>query len=217
VASGGSGLGASLTGLRAPLNLSPAAAPGAPTTGFHAVGDVYVDSRGMLWLCIATATPGTFAPVQTGGLGKSLFSAVITTQKSLANSDGVTWTDMDPANLVLIIAPAYDCQAILSANADLWTANAGFNQDIGISVSGGAYPTAVGQPEAWKESGGFAGTFSPNAAYVETVVALAAGTVYTIKAQWKTNKPGTSTIFCGAGPINSNFSPTRLTARLVVS
>jgi len=217
VASGGSGLGASLIGLRAPLNLSPAGTPGAPTTGFHAVGDVYADSRGTQWLCSAAGTPGTFAPVQTGGLGKSLFTAVITTQKSLANSDGVTWTDMDAINLVLSITPAYDCQAILSANADLWTANAGFNQDIGISVSGGAYPTAAGQPEAWKESGGFAGTFSPNAAYVETVVALVAGTTYSIKARWKTNKPGTSTIVCGAGPINGNFSPTRLTARLVVS
>ena len=41
-----------------------------------------------------------------------------------------------------------------------------FNQDIGISVIGGVYPTTAGQPEAWKESGGFAGTFSPNAAFV---------------------------------------------------
>src|SRR5947209_4880848 len=66
-----------------------------------------------------------------------------------------------------------DSYAVLSGNADLWTSVAGYNQDLGISVSGtgqSVYPTRAGQPEAWKESGGFAGTFSPNAAFVQTVV-----------------------------------------------
>lgn len=51
---------------------------------------------------------------------------------------------------------------------------------FGISVSSGSYPTVANQPEAWKESGGFAGTFSPNAAYVETVLALSPGPTYVI-------------------------------------
>jgi hypothetical protein len=67
----------------------------------------------------------------------------------------------------------------------------------------------------WKESGGFAGTFSPNAAYVQTVVQLSGGTTYTFSLQWKTNKnaPG-ATIYAGAGPINTKFSPTSLTVQL---
>jgi uncharacterized protein YfaP (DUF2135 family) len=95
--------------------------------------------------------------------------------------------------------------AILSGNADLFTSRAGFNQDLGIDVNG----TIAG----WKESGGFAGTFSPNAAYVQTAVQLSAGTAYTIKLRWKTNVPAPlATIYAGAG--GGPYSPTRITAEL---
>ena len=86
-----------------------------------------------------------------------------------------------------------------------------------MSISGGAYPTIAGQPEAWKESGGFAGTFSPNAAYVQAVLHLKSGITYTLKLEWKANRPAgaTAAIWAGAGPIGPNFSPTRLTAVLL--
>jgi hypothetical protein len=142
--------------------------------------------------------------------------AVSDRQYSLANNNGSTWVDMDPSYLGLSVTPLVDSQAVISANADLWTANPGFNQDIGVAISGGIYPTAAAQPEAWKESGGFAGTFSPNAAYLQTVRPLLAGTNYTVRVQWKTNKPAAgATIFAGAGPIGPDFSPTRLTVQLV--
>jgi hypothetical protein len=143
-------------------------------------------------------------------------STVSKLQYSLANSNGTSWVDMDPNGLRLSFTPGVDSVALLSGNSDLWTANAGYNQDIGVTVSGGTYPTTSGQPEAWKESGGFAGTFSPNAAYVQTAIAVSGGTTYTVKLQWKTNKnaPGV-TIYAGAGPIGSAFSPTRLTVQLV--
>jgi hypothetical protein len=49
------------------------------------------------------------------------------------------------------------------------------------------------------------------------MVAMNAGTLYTIKIQWKTNKPAPAngTIYAGAG--NGPYSPTRLTAHLVVN
>jgi len=142
--------------------------------------------------------------------------AVSDRQYSLANSDGSSWLDMDSSYLTVFVTPLVDSQALISANADLWTANAGINQDIGVAITGGIYPTATGQPEAWKESGGFAGTFSPNAAYVQTVRLLRAGTAYTVKVQWKANKSAVgATIFAGAGPIGPDFSPTRLTVQLV--
>jgi len=213
VSASGSGLGGIFSGGQAPISLSPAGAPGAPTTGAHGVGDVWVDSLGTQWTCTGAGTPGTFAPVQTGGLNQAVFTAVSTQQYSLANSNGTTWMDIDATLLKSTVTPGYNCQAIISGNADLWTATAGFNQDIGIFISGGAY--GAGQIVAWKESGGFAGTFSPNAAFVQTVQPLAAGTTYTIKLQWKTNKPGTSAIFIGAG--GGPFSPTRLTTLLMVS
>ena len=190
-------------------NISTAGPPSYTPLNFEQVRDV----NGVMWINLLTG----WVPVQVGSPA-SLFTAVSTLQYSLANSDGKTWQDMDATNLMLSITPAFNCQAILTANADLWTANAGYNQDIGISVSGGAYPTVSGQPEGWKESGGFAGTFSPNAAYLQVVVRLVAATAYTIKVQWKTNKSASGVkIHAGAGPINDKFSPTRLTAQLVVS
>jgi len=144
-----------------------------------------------------------------------------TNQFTLANSDGVTWQPMDPNYLSTSVTPASDSLAIVNSNVDLWTANAGFNQDIGIAVSGGTgvgttYPSISGQPEAWKESGGYAGTFSPNAASVHTVLALKGASTYTFTLVWKTNKPASGTnIFAGAGPIGGVYSPTRMTVQLV--
>ena len=146
---------------------------------------------------------------------------VSTNQFTLANSDGATWKPMDATYLATSLTPASDSLAILNANADLWTANVGYNQDIGIAVSGGTgagttYPTAAGQPETWKESGGYAGTFSPNAASVHTILALKGGSTYTFKLVWKTNKLASgASIFAGGGPIGSAYSPTRMTVQMM--
>jgi hypothetical protein len=165
------------------------------------------DLNGLLYVSLLNQK---WIPVQFGGLNQSLFSAVSTQQYQLTGSDGATWVDMDGTNLKLTITPTFNCVALLTANSDLWTAVVGFNQDIGISVNGSI--------AAWKESGGYAGTFSPNAAFVQTMVQMTLGTLYTIKIQWKTNRqaPANGSIFAGAGggPV---YSPTRLTAQLVVS
>jgi hypothetical protein len=118
---------------------------------------------------------------------------------------------MDATHLVTTaFAPSSAESVVVSGNADLWTANAGYNQDLGIFVSvNGATPVLL----AWKESGGFAGTYSPNAAYVQTVYAMTSGNTYVFSLEWKTNIPASgATIYAGAGPIGSAFSPTRLTA-----
>jgi PQQ enzyme repeat len=143
----------------------------------------------------------------------SLSAAATTAQYNLPGSNGATWQDMDAANLVLNVTTAGATSAVISGNADLWTADAGINQDMGLWISGGAFGS--GQLVAWKESGGNAGTFSPNAAYVQTAVSLAATTSYTIKLQWKSNIAATGkTIYAAAG-LGPVFSPTRLSAELV--
>ena len=143
----------------------------------------------------------------------ALQRAVSSNQYSLTGNNGSTWVDIDASKLYLNISPSVSSTAVLGGNADLWTANAGFNQDIGIFVSVNGGPDTL---VAWKESGGFAGTFSPNAAFVQGVYDINAGTTYVFKLKWKTNKnaPG-ATIFAGAGPIAGAYSPTRLTAQLV--
>jgi len=179
----------------------------------------------------AASAPGTVDVTVTSAGGPSVATAadqfiygdtaaqVSSKQYTLTGNDGTTWMDMDPGGgLTLTISPAADATAILTGNADLWTANAGINQDIGIYVSPS---TATGHIVAWKESGGFAGTFSPNAAAVQTALPMTAGVTYTVKLQWKTNKPAAGdTIVVGAGPwpgTSLAFSPTRLTARLAAA
>jgi hypothetical protein len=107
--------------------------------------------------------------------------------------------------------PGTSASYVVSANADLWTISSGYNQDLAIFISGGAFtaPTLL----AWKESGGSAGTFSPNAAYAETAVDLQSGVAYSIWIAWKTNGPDPSTIYAAAGPLpgGGGYSPTRLT------
>jgi hypothetical protein len=153
----------------------------------------------------------------------NVFTQSSSSQFILAGSNGSTWTDLWPTTGPgLTLIPPSNGSLVVSANADLWTAKAGFNQDLGIAVSGGTgfgttYPSVVGQPEAWKESGGFAGTLSPNAAFVQAVLPVVSSQSYTLKLQWKTNKSGPSTIVAGAGPIGDQFSPTRLTAWFVAS
>lgn len=49
------------------FRIRPAANPGAPTTGFHLIGEEHVDSVGARFFCTASGTPGTWA---TGGGGK---------------------------------------------------------------------------------------------------------------------------------------------------
>jgi hypothetical protein len=136
-------------------------------------------------------------------------------QFSLSNVDGVSFYDLAQqaasAPAMTLSAPS-DCLALISGNADLWTAHAGINQDFGISVDG----TIV----AWKESGGFAGTFSPNAAYVQAVVPVHKGQSPQVRLQWKTNRPAPAgqTIYAGAGPwpaSGGDYSTTTLIAQLV--
>jgi hypothetical protein len=220
------GLGASFQGGRANLSLVNASLAGPPTSGAHARGDIWMDNWAIMWICIGDGTPGIFAPLQTGGAGTSIFAKVSNLQYHLTNNDGATWVDMDATNLSQIITPIFSCQAVISVSVDLFTANAGYNQDIGIFIGGGVYGSG-GTIVAWKESGGSAGTFSPNAAFVETTQPLLKGTTYTINVRWKTNKPATggATIYAGAGPLPASsagggvagqLSPTRLSTRLIV-
>jgi hypothetical protein len=162
----------------------------------------------------------TFSPTRlTVALpgGSNVESSASSTQQYLLHgSDGSTWNYVDPSALKLTLTPTSSVDTVLSANADLWTFDAGYNQDIGICVAAGATLPAGSCPSAdvaiWKESGGFAGTFSPNAAFAQTVVPMSAGT-YSVAVVWKTNKvmPSGDTIAIGAGS-SPTFSPTRLTA-----
>jgi outer membrane protein assembly factor BamB len=175
---------------------------------------------GTIWAG-AGPIPGGFSPTRISVMllptsAGTAFTAASTAQYHLTGSDGTTWQDVDGTNLSLSFTPPTGSWlAFISGNADLWTANAGYNQDLGVSLSGPGYPTVAGQPEGWKESGGGAGTFSPNAAFVQTPLVVAGGTAYSAKLQWKANKSDPGSIYAGAGPIGVKFSPTSLNVVLI--
>jgi hypothetical protein len=148
------------------------------------------------------------AEVVPGGSTTSVADAVSTQQYTLTGSDGSTWTTLDASKESLTLSPTVNSTVELSGNSDLWTSSVGYNQDLGIWISGGSFGS--GQVVAWKESGGPAKN-SPNAAYVQTIVSVAGGTTYSVKLVWKANTSDAGTIWAGAGA-GAPFSPTRLTA-----
>lgn len=209
-----------------------------PGTGLHVVDDntltvVAPPGSGTVNVTVTTpsGTSGTSSADQYVYVAPQFANASVasTRQFQLTGSDGAGWQQLSCSagtticsssgsgdTMSTMLTPASDGVALLTANADLWTSSAGYNQDLGIFVSGGAYPTTSGQPEAWKESGGFAGTFSPNAVTVQTAVPVTHGVTYTIDVRWKSNKPTpAASIYAGAGPIAGGFSPTRLSAVVV--
>ncbi len=198
---------------------------GTTTTGMAAGEGLLVVAAGsrLLAYISGSAPPPSCSPPVVGASAavSNPYTASSTRQYQLADSDGQSWRALDPQALSLTVAPPRDAMVLVTGNADLWTANAGYNQDLGLWISGGDYGS--GQVIAWKESGGFAGTFSPNAAFVQGVVTLkgpdantGAITTYTLRLVWKSNRPAHGvTIVAGAGPINGRYSPTRLTAELL--
>jgi hypothetical protein len=57
------GCGVSATGLLAPLFHSLGPAAGAPTTGTHALGEIFVGLNGGIYRAVAAGTPGVWAPL----------------------------------------------------------------------------------------------------------------------------------------------------------
>jgi hypothetical protein len=62
---GVNGYGGMFEGARAQLKLNPMATAGKPTTGAHQKGEIYMDSKGALFVCTANGTPGTWRKVTT--------------------------------------------------------------------------------------------------------------------------------------------------------
>jgi hypothetical protein len=57
------GIGGFFAGKQAPIRLAAAGTAGAPTSGLHHRGELYVDSAGVLFYCTTDGTPGTWKQV----------------------------------------------------------------------------------------------------------------------------------------------------------
>ena len=54
------GYGGLFGGGKAQLRLKPASTAGKPTSGSHSIGEIYMDSRATLFVCVADGSPGTW-------------------------------------------------------------------------------------------------------------------------------------------------------------
>lgn len=57
---GDSGVGGYFHGALAPLLLGLGGVVGAPTSGAHSAGEIYMDSAATLWVCVSSGTPGAW-------------------------------------------------------------------------------------------------------------------------------------------------------------
>jgi hypothetical protein len=203
------------------LNLMLTAPPAGPPNYAPNDFELVRDGNGLMY---ASLPGGAWVPIQFGGLNKSVFTAVTTKLLALKNSDGATFMDMMPdgsqgltggPDVVLAITPAFDCYALITGSASLYTDTANYSQDIGIYVSGSTTPQNI---VGWAESGGLTPN-TPNAVYVEAIVPLFRGIAYDVRLKWKGNHLANATIRSGAGPFPisaglNNVSPTRISAVL---
>jgi hypothetical protein len=58
------GYGGLFNGGLAPLCIQPSNTQGPPASGAHNMGELYVDTNGVLYFCTASGTPGTWKIVQ---------------------------------------------------------------------------------------------------------------------------------------------------------
>jgi hypothetical protein len=71
VGSSVSGVGGLFAGGTAPVQLFPSEVPGAPTSGAHQLGQIWLDSSGILWVCITQGTPGNWVRLTSVHSGSS--------------------------------------------------------------------------------------------------------------------------------------------------
>ena len=156
---GTGGLGGSFAGSRAPLLLVPASTNGAPKTGTHAPGELYVDAKGDLYYCRAAGTPGTWvnllaAPATTaaaalhpvsptrvydsreaqpapGALGTGQTRTISVADGRAIDGGAVTVADLVPPGATAI---AYNFTVTNTAGAGFLTLNPGGNTTVTSSA-----------------------------------------------------------------------------------
>ena len=90
----------------------------------------------------AVTYPTASAPNEAASAGQYTLDAS-------AGDNSATWRSVDPSKLSISMTPTTSCWAHVTGNADLWTADAGYNQDVGIEVTQGGWSAVT----AWKEFG----------------------------------------------------------------
>jgi hypothetical protein len=109
------GLAATLNGASAPLLLVPGTSAGAPSSGAHSQGEVYVGNTGTFWICVAAGSPGTWKQLATTDLGIQSFpnprrvfgSGSVPFNSTQGPIDGTTQTNLQSSGVPAGARSAY--------------------------------------------------------------------------------------------------------------
>lgn len=162
----------------APLLLIPSSTAGAPTSGFHQLGEVYVDSAGTFYRCVVAGTPGTWAPMYTtvplaspvrvvdtrngtGGITGPLAVSTTATSINLTGSSGIPASAIAVVGTVTMVAtgenlPGAGYMTVFPGGTAV-PSTSNVNADTGHAIASGL-TVALG-------SGAHAGQISFNASF----------------------------------------------------
>jgi hypothetical protein len=87
---GSNGVGGWFTGGRAALALGAGSVPGAPTSGGHFAGDVYLDSTLTIWVCTTSGTPGWWTRLVRAPSGGNLVETASGSGNVAIEGDGTS-------------------------------------------------------------------------------------------------------------------------------
>lgn len=122
------------------LSILPAATPGAPTSGTHAVGELYRDSNQDLWQCVAGGTPGGWVFF---GFKEESFGG---------ETDGSSYTGTITAGSSVVLELAMTGRRGWIRKLNLWGSNVAFaSGDVDVSMRVVAYPNEniEGREQLW--------------------------------------------------------------------
>jgi hypothetical protein len=157
LSSGGYGLVAG--GALAPIQMTPASSAGAPTSGAHQLGELYVDSHGTMYRCVVAGTPGSWAPLNsvvplaspvrvvdtrdgTGGITGPLTASTTATSSNLTGSFGIPASAIAVVGTVTLVAtganlPGAGFLTVFPGGAAV-PSTSNVNADTGHAIASGA-------------------------------------------------------------------------------
>ena len=127
---------------RAPL-IPIGTAPGAPTTGSYLQGEQWLDSLGVLYVCITSGTPGTWMCPRGQLMAEKVYAPSAGVELAFPSN---TWDYPDTTNLAIgpVVAPPSG-QVIVKAHGGVIQVNGLAQTFVGVNTS------ASGTP-AWQEN-----------------------------------------------------------------
>lgn len=155
VGKGDNGVGGLFSGALAPLQLGLGSVPGAPTSGAHSAGEIYLDSAATLWVCVSSGTPGAWNRNFILGQVNTIANATTYLTSSTPNAgalsvtatgQGIAISGLTDTGYGLYGSSGNSGAGVYGTNSGNGSAVVGHGSHIGVggTFTGGLAPLALG-------------------------------------------------------------------------